>query len=259
MIFFISGMVIEADEAEQKFLGFHLTGVSSGGDKTWEVRGESADIFTDVVKLTNIVANVYGEEEMTLTANEGNLNKTDGNLLFKEDVVASTPDGAKMTTDSLSWNRDSNVISTEDFVTVEKESMVATGTGVEANTELNQAQMKKDVTVEFNSLDENKKMRKTVITCDGPLEIDYQNQIAEFKNNVVVTDEQGNMAADYMKLFINFETKQMEKIIASGNVKIQRGENTSYSEQATYIATEQRVILSGKPKLIFFTEEQVEE
>ncbi|MFC1594373.1 LPS export ABC transporter periplasmic protein LptC [Candidatus Omnitrophota bacterium] len=256
LLFFVSGIALGADDdAEQQFVEFNLSGVSSEGDKTWNLTGESADIFGDVVKLTNIVANVYGEENMKLTANEGELNKSDGNLLLQDEVIATTDDGARMTTDSLTWDRDKSLITTEDFVTVEKDNLVATGTGIEAQTQLKQTQMKKDVTVEFNSVDKENKKRKTVVTCDGPLEIDYQKKIAEFNNNVVVTDDEGTMNADYMKLFISFETKELDRIIARGNVKIQRAENTSYSDEAEYIAGEQRIILSGQPKIIFYTEE----
>ncbi|MFC1704512.1 LPS export ABC transporter periplasmic protein LptC [Candidatus Omnitrophota bacterium] len=256
VFFFISGvMTLEADEAEQMFEGFRISGVSSNGSKTWEVTGETADILTDIVKLTKIVANVYGEEEVTLSAKEGHLNKETGNLLLQHDVVATTPEGARMTTDTLTWDRDSNIVTTDDFVTVQKGEMTATGTGLQAQTELNQATMKKDVTVEFTSEDsKTKASRKTIVTCDGPMEIDYQNQAAEFKNNVLVSDEQGTMAADYMKLLIDFETKEMDKIIARGNVEIHRGENTSHSQEAVYTAADKKVVLSGRPKLVFYTE-----
>ena len=247
-------IVIAADEAEQKFLGFHLSGASSSGAKSWEVAGESADIFADVVKLTNIVAKVYGEEEMTLTAREGSLDKQDGTLHLQDNVVASTPSGAKMTTESLDWDRETNTVSNDEFVTIEKETLTATGTGIEARTDMSQAKMKEDVTVEFGSPGDGKDFGKSVVTCDGPLEIDYQNQTAEFYNNVVVKNPEGLMFADYMKIFIDFNTKQLKKIISRGNVKIIRGENTSESEEAIYYADEQRIELKGRPKLTFFTE-----
>ncbi|MCM8779917.1 MAG: hypothetical protein NC914_02065, partial [Candidatus Omnitrophica bacterium] len=47
----------------------------------------------------------------------------------------------------------------------------------------------------------------------------------------------------------------IEKIVARGNVKIVRGENISYSQEATYSAADQKVVLTGRPKLVIYSTE----
>jgi lipopolysaccharide assembly outer membrane protein LptD (OstA) len=86
----------------------------------------------------------------------------------------------------------------------------------------------------------------TVITCDGPLEIDYEDNIAHFADNVVAEDGRGTLVADYMDVYYNQTTQQVHKIIASGNVVIQSKEgNITYSDNAIYLADDGKVILGG--------------
>ena len=48
--------------------------------------------------------------------------------------------------------------------------------------------------------------------------------------------------------------KSVKTIVAEGNVKIQRGENTTYSDKATYIEADKKIILTGAPKLVIYQE-----
>lgn len=255
VIFFISGFVVAEENSNQQFLDFNLAGYGQGGKKTWDVKGQSADIFESIVKLNNIVANVYGQEEMTLTAKKGSMDKVTNNMHLEQDVVATTKSGAKLTTDSLDWQRNSDLVTTSDKVTVEKENMTAVGTGAKAHPNLNQAQMNKDVTVKINTDPKKPGGGSTTITCDGPMEIDYNQQLAVFNKNVkAVNEEQGTIYADRMKVYFDFKTKQLIKIVCKGNVKIEKGENTTYSDEAIYMAAEKKVVLLGRPKLLLYTE-----
>ena len=59
-----------------------------------------------------------------------------------------------------------------------------------------------------------------------------------------------------MKKTYNLDYNSINKIIASGNVKIVRGENISYSQEAIYTALDKKVVLSGHPKLVFYSTEE---
>jgi len=252
-IFSFCGLSIAEENSPQQFLDFNLSGYGVGGTKTWDVKGQSADVFENIVKLSNIVANVYGQDETTLTAKQGTMEKTTGTMHLEKDVVATTKSGTRLTTDTLDWQRNNDLVTTNDKVTVERENMTAVGTGAKAHPNLKQAQMVKDVTVKINA--EANKGGKTTITCDGPLEIDYEKQLAVFNKNVkAVNEEQGTIYADKMMVYFDFKTKQLNKIICKGNVKIEKGENTSFSDEAIYLAQEKKVTLIGRPKLVLFTE-----
>jgi LPS export ABC transporter protein LptC len=255
MFFLVSGLVVAEEDSNQQFLEFDLAGYGEGGKKTWDIKGESANIFESMVKLNNIVANVYGkEEDLNLTAKQGSMDKASGDMHLEQDVVATTKSGARLTTDSLDWHRNDDLITTADVVTVERENMTAVGTGAKAKPSLSQAQLEKDITVNLNTEPKNPDGNWTTITCDGPMDIDYQNQLAVFNNNVKAVDGQGTIYADRMEVYFDFKSKKLNKIVCKGNVKIEKGENTSFSDEAVYLSGEQKVTLIGRPKLILHTE-----
>jgi lipopolysaccharide export system protein LptA len=92
----------------------------------------------------------------------------------------------------------------------------------------------------------------TTITCDGPLEMEYNQGKAVFKNKVIVDDAGGKLFCDQATVYFDTKAKKIIKIIAEGNVKIIKDENVTFAEKATYLAGEQRVVLEGKPRLIYF-------
>lgn len=246
----------ETDTSLQQFQGFNLVGYGEGGTKTWDIKGDKADIIGDVIKLTNIDANAYRQDPMNLKAKEGNLNKVSGNMHLEKDVVMTTQSGARLVTDSLDWLRDKDLVTTDDKVFLTKETMTAVGTGAIAHPGLNTAQLNEDVTVNVVTEPKGEDAgQKVTITCDGPLEVEYQKQTAIFRNNVVAVQEGGReLQADKMELFFDTETKQIKEMICTGNVFIKHGQNVSFAEKAVYKAEDQVITLLGRPKLILYTE-----
>ena len=110
---------------------------------------------------------------------------------------------------------------------------------------------------------------KIVITCDGSLLVDYEKNIATFKDNVRVEKPDMVIYSDIMDIYFTASKEKVEsiktnsmmndkidKIVARGHVKIVRGENISYSDEATYSALDKKMILSGRPKIIlYYTED----
>lgn len=254
VIIFISSIVIHAEDAPQQFQGFDLAGYGEGGKKTWDVKGDHADIIGDIVKLTNIVANAYGEEQTNLTAKFGTLDKATGKMHLEQDVVITTDTGATLTTDSLDWEREKDVVTTPDKVVINKENMMVTGTGAVAHPNLNTAQLNDDITVRLEPEPEDALGEVVTITCDGPLEMDYKGQKAVFNENVIAIQTDRKLIADKMEVYFNPDTKQITEMVCTGHVSIIQGENTTYSEKAVYNARDQKLVLSGAPKLIFYAD-----
>jgi lipopolysaccharide export system protein LptA len=115
--------------------------------------------------------------------------------------------------------------------------------------------------------------RPIVITSDT-LEADNKNKMATFSGTVIVKQEQPGKdpliiychkivvyytedlgekiplsQADRGEKKKSGEQNRVEKIIASGEVKIVRGKDVATGETATYYNTEQRIVLSGNPKV----------
>jgi hypothetical protein len=52
---------------------------------------------------------------------------------------------------------------------------------------------------------------------------------------------------------------KIDKIVARGNVKVVQGENVSYSEEAIYNASDRKIVLKGRPKLIIYSEKDLQD
>ena len=274
----------QSESSDQRIDDFSLSGGNRRGKKAWEVKGKSADIFTDVVKLTSVNANVYGEEEdVNLVGDKGSYDKASGKMHLEDNVVITTTGGGKMTTDYLDWDKESQRVSTEAMVNIEKQNIKATAKGLEGEPNLKRISLKDNVKVEIReqaealiaplpplapqaaSAGESKipdplfsAKEPTIITCSGPLEIDYEKEIAIFHNNVMVDQkDQGIMYADRMDAYFDFKNKKILRIISKGNVKIVKDENTSYSDEALYSAQDGKLTLSGNPRLVINSKDKI--
>lgn len=254
---------LSSSSEPQQMQDFNIAGYSSKGDKTWEVEGNSMDMAGNDVKISGITAKMYGDKEnMVMTADNGRFDKETGVVHLQDNVRAVTESGAKLKTDTLDWSQKEQLITTNDKVNITKENMTADATGLEAKPDLKEAKLEKDVVL---TIDEqkgtagSKQKNKMVVTCDGPMELNYEKQFAVFHDNVKVEGdaEQGTMVADKMTVYFSQDTKQIDRIEAKGNVKIVRDENTSYSEGAIFTASDRRVVLTGRPKLVLFMEEEL--
>lgn len=264
-------------ESDQQISDFSLAGFGEKGKKTWDISGKSADIFTDIVKLKDIVSYLYKEEEqIKLTADKGDFDKGKGKVHLEDNVVITTSSGARLTTDSLDWDRKNQIVTTKDALKLERENMITTALGAKAEPNLNKVTLEKDVTVSINPATADSLSQaaegnnKIIITCDGPVTIDYAKNIATFNKNVKVDRGDSQIYSDTMDIYFKVldEDKtgnlkqtskamggEIEKIIARGNVKVVRGQNISYSDEAVYDASTKKITLSGTPKLVIYSTE----
>ncbi|MDD5107958.1 MAG: LPS export ABC transporter periplasmic protein LptC [Candidatus Omnitrophica bacterium] len=255
----------------QQIGDFTLSGSGDKGKKAWDLAGKSADIYNDVVKLKEVVGNHYGEnnDNINLTADKGDFNKGSGVVHLEKNVVITTSGGAKLTTDSLDWDRKQQMLKTLDKVNLARSDMNLSGEGALGQTALKQVMLEKNVRLDIQPLDkQTNKKEKIVITCDGPLDINYDKNIAVFNNNVKVVKSDLTIFSDKLKVY--FTPKQddgkkdqssiamsssINKILALGNVRILRGENISYSQEAIYTALDKKITLTGRPQIIIYQTE----
>ncbi|MBM3249383.1 MAG: LPS export ABC transporter periplasmic protein LptC [Candidatus Omnitrophica bacterium] len=273
-----------SETSDQQISDFSLAGYGEKGKKNWDLSGKTADIFTEVVKLNEVVGNLYGkEEDIRLTAERGDFNKTDGKVHLEENVVITTSSGTKLTTDALDWDRKNQLVTTDDIVNIKRENMVVVASGARGEPNLKKVALEKDVRLDINPEEPagdkaSAVKEKITITCDGPLDIDYEKSMATFNNNVKVEREDSTIYSDKMDVFFSsskekkeapaaggpgkeegeagsFMGNKIERIVARGNVKVVRGENVSYSEEAIYSAQDKKLTLTGRPKLIIYSTE----
>lgn len=258
----------EAEKPTHKIYNFTFTKYTSDGERELEIEGDSANIFANIVNLNNVIAKAYAEESpVTITADSGVFDRSTSKIHLKKNVVATTDTGARLLSPSLDIDPPTKTIETDEEAQVKKDNIDIMGTGAKGDSHLKQVQFRKSVTVVIqsddsddplgiesktkrrSSKDKDGKKNRTVITCDGPLDIDYENNIAHFFNNVTVVDKRGRLMADKMDVYYNESRKGVQKIVATGNVVIENPDgNTTYSDNVIYLAEEGRVILGGDPE-----------
>ncbi|RJP58015.1 MAG: hypothetical protein C4541_09045 [Candidatus Auribacter fodinae] len=89
----------------------------------------------------------------------------------------------------------------------------------------------------------------TVITCDGALDVAFDNNIAVFHDNVVVKDNRGEVYADLMTVYFKQESRNISLIEAEGNVIIHVDSKIAKSEKAVYKVNEGTLELTGNPRI----------
>jgi LPS export ABC transporter protein LptC len=278
-----------APGSDQQISEFSLAGYGDKGKKSWDLAGKSADIFTESVKLKEVTGNMYGkDEDVKVVADEGDFNKTDGRIKLEKNVVVTTSSGTRLATDSLEWDRRNQALSTDDRVNIQRQNMVIDAQGAYGQMGLNKVSLQRKVKLDI--LPEKKDAAsgsgdsdKTTITCTGPLEVDYGKNVATFKKNVKVRRPDSTIHCDNMDLYFasakkdkaaaaqggqaeapkekdegqGFMGNKIEKIVCRGNVKVVRGDNVSYSDEAVYSAVEKRLVLTGRPKLVIASMEGI--
>ena len=213
----------ELDQVKHKVMAFDLEGLADDGSKKWDVKGQSAESVTEEqVKLNNITASTYGKEShATITADTGLYDKARNNVHLEQNVKAVIENTGKDAGDYL---------------------------GLPAATE--DASKPKQPPVDADK----PKKTKTVITCDAEVEFNYEKNEGYFNKNVHIVNDEGTIDADKITIYLDSTTKAIKTIVAEGNVKIKRGDNTSYSDKATYIEADKKIVLTGQPKLVLYQE-----
>ena len=199
---------------EHKVLSFNLEGLTDKGEKKWEVIGRTArSISENEIRLGNITAKTYGDQEAVITADHGIYDKSKNNVKLEKNVVATIENAGSVVKDQI-------------------------GFAVDAP-----AEQKK------NAAESPKEKKKIVITCDGDVEFNYAKNLAYFKNNVKVRSEDGDIDADKITVNLNPSTKKINDIVAEGHVKITQKENVATGNTAKYNEANKTVLLSGNTKI----------
>ncbi len=183
--------VVGETEVPHKLYSFSFSKYTPTGEKQIEIEGDSANVLDKNVLLMNVVAKAYAEETpVTITADHGDYDKERNSVRLQENVVATTENGTRLLTEELKIHPDEKRMETELPAQVKKDNINVQGLGAASDSNLKKVTFKKNVTVIVQD-PADPKNGPTVITCDGPLVIDYEKNIAHFKENVVSQDARG--------------------------------------------------------------------
>lgn len=240
-------------EPPHKLYSFSFSKYTPAGEKQLEIEGDSANILDKTVLLMNVVAKAYAEESpVTITADHGNYDKDQNKVRLQKNVVATTENGTRLLTEELQITPDKHLMETDLPAQVKKDNINVQGLGARGDSNMKKITFKKSVTVVVQD-PSTPQAGPTVITCDGPLVVDYEKNIAHFKKNVIAQDARGKLTADVMDVFYNRVSKKVSKILAQGNVVIENPDgNKTYSDSVLYLADEGKIILGGDTEGLYY-------
>jgi lipopolysaccharide export system protein LptA len=92
--------------------------------------------------------------------------------------------------------------------------------------------------------------KKSVIITSRTLTADNKNNTAVFEGSVIAKTEDLTIYSDKMTVFYDNVESTINKIEASGNVKVQRKERAIFSDEAVYIDTEKKITFRGNPRAV---------
>jgi lipopolysaccharide transport protein LptA len=93
---------------------------------------------------------------------------------------------------------------------------------------------------------------KSPITISADtLEVSRKARVAVYRGNVVANDRgRGiNILADQIEFFFDERMEDVERALATGNVRLSYGERRGVAERAEYYPSESRAVLIGHPKV----------
>ena len=91
---------------------------------------------------------------------------------------------------------------------------------------------------------------KTIVITSETLTADSKNNTATFEGSVVAKTDDVTMSSDKMTVFYDNSESKVMKIIASGNVKVNKAETALFSDKAVYLDKEGQIIFTGDPKAV---------
>ncbi len=254
-----------SEPAEDVISTFTLVGHSEAGRKKWEVTGQTANLLAETVELSPVTAVNFGKVDVTLTSSRGKFHKASRNVELKEDVVVITSDGARLSTDTFFWAAERGVGTTPDWVTITRPGMRVVGQGAVGHPSLKRVRLKKEITVTLvgQGAAAQKTGRgpgggKTVITCEGPMQVDYGRDKIRFLNQVVVRDARGTIHADRMDVTLDPDTNRVRRVACLGDVVIRQEGRISYADRADYWQPEGNLRLMGHPRIVVLAASDLE-
>jgi len=92
--------------------------------------------------------------------------------------------------------------------------------------------------------------KPAIVITSQTLTADSKNNIVIFEGRVVAKKEDITIHSDKMKVYYNNSLGEIKKIYAYGDVKAFKDERAIFSEEATYLGEDERIVFRGKPKAV---------
>lgn len=250
---------VDSTEAPQRMDRFTMVGYSPEGAKEWDLEGHGAVAEGAVVTIQRPHAIGYDRERTSdITASLAHVDQQTHHIRLEHDVTIHTSDGLWVMAPQLYWLSDRDEMRTEEPVRIETDHMLIRGRGAVAHAELKTAIVERDIELVLNPSDgeaAGQPPAHVTITCEGPLEFEYEKGIATFHTNVHVNDHQGDLYTDTLIAYVDQKTHTIRYADAFGRVRIVQGPHTAHGDHAVYEPALAKVTLLGSPYLVLYPED----
>ncbi len=93
--------------------------------------------------------------------------------------------------------------------------------------------------------------RAAITIAADTLEVSRKTRSAVYRGNVVANDRSRGVSilADQIEFYFDEKMEELERALATGNVRISYGERRGVAERAEYYPNESRAVLIGHPKV----------
>jgi LPS export ABC transporter protein LptC len=240
---------------QQRIKDFFLTDYNKETNhEDWEIAGRVAFIFNDFMDVDLMKSKYFTKDDVIyMRSLLARITKSSMDIFLKGDVHVTNKDGMTLISNTLVWKNASRQIDTKDPVKVTAKELIINARGMHAEVIPRTADFFKDVRTIFV---DDKTKEATVITCDGPLNLDNKKGRAIFHNNVVMDNNQGKVYSQKATAFIDMDQKKLVKIVCVIDVKMEKDKNTSFAQKAVYYANKDALVLTGKPQIVYYPEDK---
>jgi len=205
--------------------GFTMSIVDKGGKEKALIAGDTANLLPNgVVEVNNLVARIFGGG------------------ISNPDTIVHTAKGI--------YDRLRNTVTTDQFVRIDRRDVTITGTGLKWLPNRSKVVLLENLKVEYSAVDEFGVKIVTTITCRGNGILDCEKETVVFEKQVVISNPNAVLSANRVKVFFDKETQSIIRAEAYGGVKIKQPERESSSKRAIYYIKDDKIVLSGCPKIV---------
>jgi len=202
-------------DIKQEVYSFRVEGFDKSRRSKWGIEGASATVMGDRIDISGLKAIYYGENTtFTIFADSAIYDKKTQDVELMENVVGRTETDSEIVTDYAKWNTRTEEIMTDSHVVVKQKNITCSGKGMLTKSRLKNVRFQKEVKVNIAP--------DKIITCDGPFELNQEENTAIFNKNVKIVEDGSVTLADKMTVYLNPDTNEIERVITEGNVEIVR-------------------------------------
>lgn len=199
-------------DIKHKMHNFKLEGFTKTGENQWSIEGEFAKLVEPDILLSSVKGRSFNNDvSVMLTADKGVYNRVTNSTELDGNVVIVSSDGGRICMDFARWDAANEEVKTDSHVRIDYSGVMVDGEGALVKPKKKWAMLEKGITAKDSS--------GRVITCDGPLEVDYENRKAIFNNNVEIIDQEGKMYANQVIAYFDPENRKIDRIEWIGDVK----------------------------------------